>query len=212
MSKKSHHFLTLWPWPLTYDLEKLIRSGHYHYQCVYQIWEQSIPWFLSYRVNTIAGGGRLGRKTITSPDPSDTGDIKKRFQYIVQLPIVLLIIITMGVKQELENKKTFSENLIMSWRTNTFHTLQTLCDAESFSKSWRHYLPFVKRIHWWPVESPHKRPVSPSFDISFVVRLKKLLKKQSSCWWFQRSWHHCNSMVWSLITWSFFFKILGADL
>ena len=55
--KKSHHFLTLWPWPLTYDLEKLIRSGHYHYQCVYQIWEQSIPWFLSYRVNTIAGGG-----------------------------------------------------------------------------------------------------------------------------------------------------------
>ena len=73
--KKSHHFLTLWPWPLTYDLENLIRSGHYHYQCVYQIWEQSIPWFLSYRVNTIVGGGRLRRKTITSPDPSDTGDI-----------------------------------------------------------------------------------------------------------------------------------------
>ena len=73
--EKSHHFLTLWPWPLTYDLEKLIRSGHYHYQCVYQIWEQSIPWFLSYRVNTIASGGWLRRKTITSPDPSDTGDI-----------------------------------------------------------------------------------------------------------------------------------------
>ena len=86
----------LWPWPLTYDLEKLIRSGHYHNQCVYQIWEQSIQWFFSYRVNTIAGGGRraagggwraagggrrtagggrLRRKTITSPDPSDTGDI-----------------------------------------------------------------------------------------------------------------------------------------
>ena len=65
----------LWPWPLTYDLEKLIRSGHYHYQCVYQIWEQSISWFLSYRVNTIAGGGRLRRKTITSTDPLDTGDI-----------------------------------------------------------------------------------------------------------------------------------------
>ena len=84
MSKKSHHFLTLWPWPLTYDLEKLIRSGHYHYQCVYQIWEQSIPWFLSYRVNTIAGGGwRMAGgfevKTITSPDPSDMGDIIKKF-------------------------------------------------------------------------------------------------------------------------------------
>ena len=75
MSKKSHHFLTLWPWPLTYDLEKLIRSGHYHYQCVYQIWEQSIPWFLSFCGRRGAGDGRLWRKTITSPDPSDTGDI-----------------------------------------------------------------------------------------------------------------------------------------
>ena len=82
MSKKSYHFLTLWPWPLTYDIEKSIRSGHYHYQCVYQIWEQSIPWFMSYRINTIAGGGRRGagggrllRKTITSPDPWDTGDM-----------------------------------------------------------------------------------------------------------------------------------------
>ena len=71
MTKKSHHFLTLWPWPLTYDLEKLIKSGHYHYQCVYQILEQSIPCFLSYRVKTIAGG--FDEKNITSPDPSDTG-------------------------------------------------------------------------------------------------------------------------------------------
>ena len=76
----------LWPWPLTYDLEKLIRSGHYHYQCVYQIWEQSIPWFLSYRVNTIVGGGRLRRKTITSPDPSDTGDIITRATVHAEIP------------------------------------------------------------------------------------------------------------------------------
>ena len=47
MSKKSHHFLTLWPWPLTYDRRRA------------------------------AGGGRLRRKTITSPDPSDTGDVIK---------------------------------------------------------------------------------------------------------------------------------------
>ena len=79
--KKSHHFLTLWPWPLTYDLEKLIRSGHYHYQCVYRIWEQSIPWFLSYRVNTIAGGGRLRRKTITSPDSFGYGGYKKSINW-----------------------------------------------------------------------------------------------------------------------------------
>ena len=92
MSKKSHHFLTLWPWPLIYDLEKLIRSGHYHYQCVYQIWEQSIPWFLSHRVNTIAGGGQLRLKTITSPDPSDTGDI---------------IMITLAVRQRVTQKRDY---------------------------------------------------------------------------------------------------------
>ena len=90
--KKSHHFLTLWPWPLTYDLEKLIRSGHYHYQCVYPNLRTIHPVIFSYRVNTIAGGGRraagggrLRRKTITSPDPSDTGDIislKKKVTYI----------------------------------------------------------------------------------------------------------------------------------
>ena len=90
MSKKSHHFLMLWPWPLTYDLEKLIRSGHYHYQCVYQIWEQSIPWFLSYRVNTIAGGGRLRHKTITSPDPSDTGDIIRMFWVLIRYDFFFL--------------------------------------------------------------------------------------------------------------------------
>ena len=43
-------------------------------------------WFFSYRVNTIVGGGRLRRKTITSPDPSDTGDII----------IIIIIIIIMG--------------------------------------------------------------------------------------------------------------------
>ena len=77
MSKKSHHFLTLWPWPLTYDLEKLIRSGHYHYQCVYQIWEQSIPWFFSHALTPLraAGSGRLRRKTITSPWKVNQGGI-----------------------------------------------------------------------------------------------------------------------------------------
>ena len=123
MSKKSHHFLTLWPWPLTYDLEKLIRSGHYHYQYVYQIWEQSIPWFLSYRVNTIAGGGRrvagggrratgggrLWRKTITSPDPSDMGDII--MLYLMQLTPSMISGLSVGLRpanERLRYKVTLS--------------------------------------------------------------------------------------------------------
>ena len=41
----------LWPWPLTYDLERL--STDYHCQWVCQIWEQSIQYFLSYHTHTI---------------------------------------------------------------------------------------------------------------------------------------------------------------
>ena len=33
---------------LIHDHYKSINSGHYHYQCVFQIWEQSIPWIWDY--------------------------------------------------------------------------------------------------------------------------------------------------------------------
>ena len=38
----------LWFCDVTFDLEKLVSSGHYHYKCVFQIWEQYIQWFISY--------------------------------------------------------------------------------------------------------------------------------------------------------------------
>ena len=53
---------------------------------------------LSYHVSTIAGGGRLRRKTITSPDPSDTGDIinkifstcrTSKFSHFIQSPYIV---------------------------------------------------------------------------------------------------------------------------
>ena len=128
MSKKSHHFLTLWPWPLTYDLEKLIRSGHYHYQCVYQIWKQSIPWFLSYRVNTIAGGGRratgggrLRRKTITSPDPSDTGDI------ITSVRPLLFYLWSSQTRKYL--RQWMNQETVVMGADNTGHILHTMCST-----------------------------------------------------------------------------------
>ena len=57
-----------------------------------------------------------------------------------------------------------------------------------------HYWPFVKGIHRWPVNSPHKGPVRQTFDISFVVSIPRLLHKQSSCGdlkWYDM-WCHCN--------------------
>ena len=47
--------------------------------------------------------------------------------------------------------------------------------------------------HWW---IPHKRPVTRSFDVFFVLRLSKRLSKQSSGWWFEMPlcplWRYCN--------------------
>ena len=57
MSKKSFSDAVT----LTFDLRPWkvyqVRTLSLPMCTVYQIWEQSIPWFLSYRVNTIAGGG-----------------------------------------------------------------------------------------------------------------------------------------------------------
>ena len=46
-------FPTLWPWPSTHDLEKLITSGHCHYQCVCQIWEQTTQDVFIYYIHNI---------------------------------------------------------------------------------------------------------------------------------------------------------------
>ena len=76
-------------------------------------------------------------------------------------------------------------------------------NAQCFSKvhddviKWKHfprYWPFVRGIHRSPVNSPHKGPVTRSFDVFFELRLNKQLNKQSWGWWFEmrsRSlWRH----------------------
>ena len=64
---------------------------------------------------------------------------------------------------------------------------------------WKHFprnWPFVRGIHRSPVNSPHKWPVTRSFDVFFYLSLNKRFCKQSWGWWFEtlsRSfWRHCN--------------------
>ena len=64
---------------------------------------------------------------------------------------------------------------------------------------WKHFLrywPFVRGIHRWPVNSPHKRPVTRSFNIFFHLRPNKRLSRQSWGWWFETPscplWRRCN--------------------
>ena len=74
---------------------------------------------------------------------------------------------------------------------------------------WKHfprYWPFVRGIHRWPVNSPHKwpvtrkiRPVTQRFDVFFDLCLNEQLSKQSWGWWLEtpsRSlWRQCNDIV-----------------
>ena len=64
---------------------------------------------------------------------------------------------------------------------------------------WKHfprYWSFVWGIHRSPVNSPHKGPVTQSFDVIFDLRLNKRLSKPLRRRWFEtppRSlWRHCN--------------------
>ena len=37
---------------------------------------------------------------------------------------------------------------------------------------------FMRAVHWWPVDSPHKTPVTQSVYISCIVSLNKLLNEE----------------------------------
>ena len=72
---------------------------------------------------------------------------------------------------------------------------------------WKHfprYWPFVWGIHRCPVNSPHKWPVTRSFDVFFDLRLNKQLSKQWWGWWFDTLscplWRHRNGLERSTLT------------
>ena len=62
---------------------------------------------------------------------------------------------------------------------------------------WRHQMEtFSVLFQWSSVNTPHKRPMTRSFDVCFDLRMNKPLSKPSWGWWFEthsRSlWRHCN--------------------
>ena len=64
------------------------------------------------------------------------------------------------------------------------------------------YCPFVRGIHWSPVNSPHKGQWHGALMFSLICALNKRLRKQSWGWWFEipsRSlWRRCNVSVYQL--------------
>ena len=76
-------------------------------------------------------------------------------------------------------------------------SLCKLCFGGSW---WRHQMEIFPR-HWPFVRgitghrSPAQRPVTLGFDVLFDLRLNKLLRKQSGCWWFETPSPHYDVTV-----------------
>ena len=69
---------------------------------------------------------------------------------------------------------------------------------------WKHfprYWPFVRVIHRWPGNSPHKGQWRGALMFSLVCAWKKRLRKQSWDWWFETpsrtSWRHFSVFYWN---------------
>ena len=94
------------------------------------------------------------------------------------------------------------------WPGAILHTKisQTSIDHDDVIK-WRHFprnWPFVWGIR--PVNSPHKWPVTRSFDVFFDLRLNKRFSKPSWGWWFETLsrplWRHRNGYMGHSFIWN----------
>ena len=68
------------------------------------------------------------------------------------------------------------------------------CDNVMIQNIFSYFWPFVRGIHWTPVDSFQKEPNDE--EIFFIVSWNKLFKKkQSSCWWFGIPRCSCNITI-----------------
>ena len=98
-------------------------------------------------------------------------------------------------KYEMVSMETGS-NLISSTEVSLIYGIASIHDDVI---KWKHLprnWPFLRGIHRSPVNSPHKRPVTRSFDVYFDLRPNKRLSKQSWGWWIETPsrpfWRHRN--------------------
>ena len=70
-------------------------------------------------------------------------------------------------------------------------------DIHDYVIKWKHfprYWPFVRRILWWLVNSPHNGQWRGALMFSLIYALNKRLCKQSWGWWFETPspslWRH----------------------
>ena len=70
------------------------------------------------------------------------------------------------------------------------------------------YWPFVRIIHRWPVNSPHKGQWRGALVFFCDLRLNKRLSKQWWGWWLETPlWRHCNVCVWPRLMMSYVYAM-----
>ena len=76
------------------------------------------------------------------------------------------------------------------------HQIVFCHDEVTKLKHFPRYRPFVRGIHWSPVNSTHKGQWRGALMFSLICALNKRLSKQSWGWWFETLlcslWRHCN--------------------
>ena len=103
------------------------------------------------------------------------------------------------------NQWTFTGNWESSWCQlyhNWWHRILSLWQIHDDVIKWKHfprYWPFVRGIHRFPVNSPHKDQWREALVFFFDLRQNERLSKKSWGWWFETPsrplWRHCNVVM-----------------
>ena len=113
----------------------------------------------------------------------------------------------MGANNLHGGARMVSATIILAWLSQNIPVSATegLHNRLASDPWWRHQMePFSALLalcagnSQGPVNSPHKGPVTRSFDVFFDLRLNKRLSKQPWGWWFKTPswslWRQCNAI------------------
>ena len=99
----------------------------------------------------------------------EAGDLRR---YRTHYDVIVTMCLELSWWPAASHQSCFIKIMMTSWNGTLFHVT----------------VPFVRGIHRFPVDSPHKASVTRSFDVSFDVRLNIRLNKHGNRRWFETTW------------------------
>ena len=114
-------------------------------------------WVIALTLRRAAGGGRLRRKTITSPDPSDTGDIM-----IMMMMMIIIIIIFITITITIIISTTTTTIIIVNKKCNLNIHNNLILISDAFILRGYHMKLILRVIkinttNWKPLQRNHSK-------------------------------------------------------